>query len=85
LQRNVCDYGDGRAFYRIAWNSIASGTASDLIRPATNPLAVTKRKPRTGGASSFDVVNWWTRVEINPFISFGYYKKISLRKGDYAG
>jgi len=36
-------------------------------------------------ALKIDVVNEWAFLELNSFISFGYIKKISPRKGDYAG
>lgn len=42
------------------------------------------KKPRCG-RGLFDVVNVWTFIEINPFISVEYTQKISPRKGDYTG
>ncbi len=46
---------------------------------------MTNKKAPQSGAFCIDAVNVWTLNEIIPFISVFYNKKISPRKGDYAG
>ncbi|EAA4539348.1 hypothetical protein CC062_06135 [Salmonella enterica] len=48
-------------------------------------ISVADRKTPMFKVLVYDVVDMWTFVEINPFISSCYTQKISLRKGDYAG
>lgn len=58
LQLHVCHHWDGRAVYRISCSISASATSPDIIRPATNPLAVTKKSPANAGLLVLMLIHW---------------------------